>query len=285
MSKEYACDYVLVRYVPNPLRDEARNIGVILRSIDGRYAGGRFLPSIKKLSDLQTDDEDLAILEDYVHDLQSQLAPFQSGKGNLFLRSPFFDADYLDEMWKKLNGKFQFSRPRAAISASPDVELGKLFELFVVPEKGSLALAAAEKDSLMQGVLAEFEGRSLRPRIGRQYPVEVKKQKLVFSFGYKPFRQEKREVVVELVDLRAESFLQRVRAFAPTSVKIEIAKSHRSALEAFCVVRRPSRKSDVANGLELELETLRRHADGVFDFDISGQREKLLQKIEKDLRV
>jgi hypothetical protein len=141
------------------------------------------------------------------------------------------------------------------------------------------------RESLASKILAEFERRKLRPRIATRYPVRVKNQQLVFSFGYRRVEGPKHEVVVEAVDLTAETFYQRVRALAPASVKFEMAKSHRKTLEALCLLQLPGSTPTVTNGeFGLEMETLRRHADGVFNFDDATQRGRFMKKVEADLR-
>jgi len=40
------CDFLLMRYVPDPFKNEFVNIGVVLLARDQDFAGVRFLPAI-----------------------------------------------------------------------------------------------------------------------------------------------------------------------------------------------------------------------------------------------
>src|SRR6516225_8767333 len=101
VMKELACDYVLVRYVANPLRDEARNLGVILRSTEGQYIGGRFLPDLSKRLANEADETNIAIVTDYIADLNKNFHLYDSKPESLFTSDPVFDRDYLERLWQK----------------------------------------------------------------------------------------------------------------------------------------------------------------------------------------
>ena len=45
MSTPRHCFYTIVRYVPDPIRDEAKNIGVIVVAPEERFARARFMLS------------------------------------------------------------------------------------------------------------------------------------------------------------------------------------------------------------------------------------------------
>lgn len=281
---QVACDYIVARYVAHPLRDEAKNIGVILRAPRARYLGVLFEPDLKKRLGGEIDDTDLEILREYVAEFETALHLFHAKTPSLWSDADFFSERFLEELYQKFQGKLQFTRPRGAVAADPDEELARVFDVFVRPEK-TRETRYLEKESLVSRVAEEFERRQLRERIGTKYAVKVQSQQLIFSYGYRRFRGAQHEVVVEAVDLTGETFAQRVRALAPTSVKFEIAKSHRRSLETLCLIQLPALDSKSNGEFGLELETLRRHADGIFNFDNDRQRERFLRKVEGDLRI
>ncbi|HEV8232719.1 MAG TPA: DUF3037 domain-containing protein [Thermoanaerobaculia bacterium] len=282
---EIPCDYVLARFVANPLRDEARNIGVILRAPTIGYAAARFLEPFAGELQRRTDEVDLAIVSEYVDALKLQLGPLGKETKVLFdeAEADVFSDAYFHGLAADFAGNLQFTQPRGAVTADLDKELLKLFDFFVRPAKLVAAAARIEaEEKLLRTVRRELETRRLMPFVGTKYPIKVRHQQLEFKLGYRPIVEKRpRDVVVETVDLSADNFSARLRSLSPATVKFDIAKRHRTSLEAVCLYR--SGGLVKSEELGLEVETLKRHTDSVFDFGDASQREKFLKRVQRDL--
>lgn len=281
---EHACDYLIARFVPNPLRDEARNIGVVLRSRESGYVAAEFLSDLGKHLATEIDHDDVQILNGYVREIQKQLTPFRTNAGAIFRGEGPLAEDYFDRLWTSFNGRLQFTKPRVAVAADPEEELRKLFGILVEEETRFSQTGAAKRGKLLPNIVRELVHRRLKPRVGLQYPLTVNGRELKFSLGYKKVKGPRREVIIETVELTGPSFAQRLRALAPATVKFEIAKSHVKSVDAFCVVQMPAHEKGSMDSLSLETEAIKRHADRVFNFTVPQERDHFFRQVESDLR-
>lgn len=277
-----SCDYVVARYVSNPLRDEAKNLGVILHAPNAAYLGIQFTGHNKAQLSSLVEEDDLPIIQEYIREFETTFKQYQSTRHTLFPQEQVFSKEFLPNLTRRYQGIFQFTLPRGAVTEDPEQELATLFDLFIKPEKRVHIKALEGRKNLDALVAEEFERINLRSEISHEYPIEIVNQKLVFSFGYKTPRAKKRDVVMEVVDLTGDTFNQRFRAFAPTSVKFEIAKAHRSSLTAFCLVKLPDLSTKTRKEFGLEMETLKRHTDAIYNFEDQKQRETFLDRIATD---
>jgi hypothetical protein len=120
--------YSVVRYVPDPLRNEPRNIGVIVLCPQGSYSKGRF--SLSRSGLRPTSSKYLF--------LQTILADLQLGEGNqpaLFDLRPDFTLERLDDLHRESTNTIQFTEP-IPVPARPESLLNEVYADFVASRGG-----------------------------------------------------------------------------------------------------------------------------------------------------
>jgi hypothetical protein len=117
MSK-VVCNYTVVRYVPDPVRDEAKNLGVILVAEQIKWAAGRFqIPAY-----LRTNPTQSAFLDSLVERVQGNLA--QKGE-------PDINRNELEALHRESSGVIQYRKPASALAEDPQVLLNELYRRLV----------------------------------------------------------------------------------------------------------------------------------------------------------
>lgn len=125
--------YSVVRYVPNVIRDEAVNVGVLVRSVADAQFEWRFLPRSSVVRKLwPTADQNL------VHHLDRQLKAAANAQGSFFgeveLVKRFGDpgaAGFVERASSEFNGNLQFTELRGLLSESLDDALHWTYRTYV----------------------------------------------------------------------------------------------------------------------------------------------------------
>lgn len=159
--------YSVVRYVPDPLREEYINIGVVLTTDDGSFSDCRFLQNWKRPRDFA--HRDVTFLKDVAADFgvrvnrQPQL--LDSGATNSL------SLHRLAEEWQNV---VRLSTPRTSVASDPARLLDELYVQYVAPVQGrtnrgrdkrhavrlardELRQALAERDALEQVSISQNE--------------------------------------------------------------------------------------------------------------------------------
>lgn len=137
MNKK-ACYYTVVKYLPDPVRNEPRNIGLILQSRELDYVNCKYVSNLQAKLGSTATKLDIKVIRAYIEEFLENFNPFAKfpstksflpGRPNEFLRE-----DYLGNLAKQGLGKIQFSEPRGCLSDNPEKELEYLFKTFVADE-------------------------------------------------------------------------------------------------------------------------------------------------------
>jgi hypothetical protein len=119
--------YAVVRYVPDPVRDERINIGVVVASGTGEFIGARFAHDLQRAKSFGA--EDVGFLKDFAKTLddltiQPRLRLKLGG-------APEWDVQTLRTFHERWGNSIQFSEPRAAQEPEPDKLLEAVFARYV----------------------------------------------------------------------------------------------------------------------------------------------------------
>jgi hypothetical protein len=120
-----ACEYVLIRVAPDPIRGEHVNIGVALfGAAAGGFAGVRISPDLRRARQLSPlfEPGDLAGLEAELAARLRTAAPHWLSRRYL-----------LDLARESFSHGLQFSPPRAVLTADPAAELDRLYRAYAAP--------------------------------------------------------------------------------------------------------------------------------------------------------
>jgi hypothetical protein len=120
-----ACEYVLIRVAPDPIRSEHVNIGVALfGAAPGSFAGVRISPDLRRARQLSPlfEPADLAGLEAELAARLRTVAP------------AWLSRDYLLQLAHEgFSHGLQFTAPRAVLTADPAAELDRLYQAYAAP--------------------------------------------------------------------------------------------------------------------------------------------------------
>jgi DUF3037 family protein len=146
--------YSLVRFVPNPIRDEPINIGIILHSAAERYfafhldlrrAASKFARADKDT--MKRYEEQLERIENEETDWDH--ATFENVRVN--------EASFLDKLADYFGNKIRFSTPRGCIAENPDATFDVLVSQFV--SSGGMVQRRVTKRTIIKQVKEAFVGR------------------------------------------------------------------------------------------------------------------------------
>lgn len=261
MSKP--CDFVLMRYVPDPFKDEFVNIGVLLLGREDDYAGIRFTRdwSLVRCLDPQAD---IDILEALERDLHEQM------------RNPESLKQTMHRLRETLSTGLQLSSSHALLSDSPEQDLQRLARTYLerpVPKRES-RLGARRRivASMREAFEAVGVWESLTKNIRASkytHPGDL----LRIDCGYKP------NGVIRLfhgVSLRSDPGSAKVLAFSYPALAEGIARVDKAKAELTAVVDEPLDGKD--DTVQFAIESLRQssiHVAPVVEMAAIAERARI----------
>ncbi len=268
VSKPKECSFFLVRYVPDPVRDEGLNVGLFLHSPQEKYLGCLFTDDLRRVKRMhpQADLELLRELQKHFeqeidersHDLQGYIRFMQESYSNLI----------------------QVTTPRPCLLNDPQTEIQDLFARYVGPHKGGPP-AEDTRLRIKQQLTAAFVRARVWDRLERRVPVEQWTQKgdrFTFDYGYKPLQAEGRSnghiKFVHALSLKHDIDLAKVLVYTMDYVR------RKEPADLTAVVAGPPKAEDEAARLcqrildegRVELQPL----SGLDDYAQSVRRELLM---------
>lgn len=154
-----ACFYSVVRYVPDQVRNEPRNIGIIVQCRGLGYINCKFMTNLRaKLGGTAT-QTDIKIIKAYIEEFsdnfkQSALLP---STGVLVQDAiEILQENYLSNLTKQGLGKIHFTEPRGCLTDNPVKELEYFFNTFVGEETFELK-ELAKHSQLKTEIKNEFK--------------------------------------------------------------------------------------------------------------------------------
>lgn len=132
------CFFSVVRYVPDPIRDEARNIGVLVVAPEAWFAGARF--NLSKLH-LPAGSDRLRYLKDVVSSYQRRLPAHTVDDRTLVQR------EFLDNLHQEATNVIQFSAPNVALG-DPKQVLDDVYRERVAEAAGGSAGSFGRSDAM-----------------------------------------------------------------------------------------------------------------------------------------
>lgn len=227
------CDFVLMRYVPDPFKDEFVNIGVLLLGREDDYAGVRFTRDWGRVRCLDP-QADIDILEALEGDLREQMRNPESRKQTMY------------RLQETLSTGLQLSSFHALLSDSPEQDLQRLARTYLersVPKRES-RLGARQRIVTRMHEAFEEAGvwESLTKNI-RASKYTHPGDSLRIDCGYKP------NGVIRLfhgVSLRSDPDSAKVLAFSYPALAEGIARVEKAKTELTAVVDEPLEREDDA---------------------------------------
>ncbi len=146
MTPMRQCEFYLLRYVPDAVKDEFVNVGVVLVDAGAGWAEVRLTHDWRRVQCLDA-DADLDVLEGMETELREQLR-----------ESPDARAEVLRRLQEALSGVLRMTEAKAVLTESPAEELGRLADLYLERKRSRLAgREASGRAQILSVMRGEFE--------------------------------------------------------------------------------------------------------------------------------
>ena len=229
MTDKHKLEYFLLRYVPNAVREEFVNIGLVMTESGGDgggFAGMHFTKDWRHARCLDP-NVDVDVLEALGREMEQKLENAQQR------------ALLLHEMMDSYSGAVQLSSMRYCVAEEPARELKELASRLVeIPAAWSMEQARAAKTSgrkwIHAGMTSVFQSAGVWDFLEKDVPAAPytnDTDKFTFDFGYGFGNEVKLFHAVSLVDVGQETrmFPLRVAKIGP---KMEVLRKMRPAFTA-----------------------------------------------------
>ncbi|SRR6266536_1515108 len=175
--------YVIVRYVPNVVRDEAVNIGVIIRRVDGPQFDFKFIPrsaTVRKIS--PEADQQL------VKNFERQLTLSKNEGTRIGLIGLPTEPDFFQKALREFNGNLQLTEPRGLVASDLSAALRETYDRYVA-EKGisrPINYQSIAPYTIRERLWSAFDRQNLlRPGVvKKEITVKGKYSHWTFDLGY-----------------------------------------------------------------------------------------------------
>jgi hypothetical protein len=283
-----ACVYSVVRYVPDPVKNEPTNLGVILQCLDVGYVNCRFTSNLHRKLGVLATDADTKILQAYVDEFYEAFKPFSCYPSTVSMfktGSEFLESDYLDRLAERGQGKIQFTVPQGSLVDNPEKELDYLFTTYVGGEAPALEKQAI-RSRLKTEVKREFQRRKiLAPRSEKEKRGFVEDSKIaggktsidhLIDFSY----TNGRVYLVEAVDMRNKAEQSWISKTYEAAFKFDDLKQGENGkiIEPYSIVAIPN------NGYPSDSVKILETYSTVFRFTKDDERKQFFWEMEKIIK-
>jgi hypothetical protein len=144
MKERRQCEFFLLRYVPDAVKDEFVNVGVVLFESSGGWADVRFTKDWKRVRCLDP-DADVEMLEGLEREIKDRL--LEGGSSQEWL---------LKRMEDTFSNAIRLTPTKAVLADSPQEEIGRLAEMYLERAKKE-SRAVGGRIQIFQTMRGEFE--------------------------------------------------------------------------------------------------------------------------------
>ena len=231
------CSFFLVHYVPDVVRGEYLNIGVLLYSPKENYLGCLFTDDLRRVKRFHP-RADLDLMRELQQDFEQQI---DEHSDNL--------ESYLQWMEQAYSNMLQIAPARTCLLRNPEAEIQELFERYVGPRvEGPLPMDTRLR--VKQRMRMALVRANVWERLEKRVPVERWTQPgdpFTFDFGYRPIELAGKPnghiKLIHALSLKRDAELAKVLVYT-----MEHVRRHEPA-ELTAVVEGPAAGDDEAANL------------------------------------
>jgi len=144
MKERRQCEFFLLRYAPDAVKDEFVNVGVVLYESGGGWADVRFTKDWKRVRCLDS-EADVEMLEGLEREIKERL--LEGGSSREWL---------LKRMEDTFSNTIRLTEAKAVLADSPQEEIGRLAEMYLERTKKG-ARTVSGRMQIFQTMRGEFE--------------------------------------------------------------------------------------------------------------------------------
>jgi hypothetical protein len=255
------CEFSLIRYVPDVVKGEFTNIGVLLRAAadGGSEAAARSHVIVRFTRDwsrvrCMDPDADLALLES----LEAEIAARVSDPASL-------TKPILQVLEDSFSNSIQVSEPRATLAESIAAELDLLMQLYVEPIKVKRQSRRTGRAAIAARMRTEFERAGVWPLMRKRIAASTYTQPgdpMKLDCGYRPNGVIR---IFHAVSLEADTEAAKVLAWSAPRLREGIRRVESADLDLAAVVEplRTVARQDDADAADPAAEDAERYHFGV----------------------
>jgi hypothetical protein len=241
MADTHKCDFFLIRYMPDLVKGEFVNVGVVLVDSDSGFADVRITVDWKRVRclDPEVDLEFLGALE---YELRSALrSTAELDRVFLFQKLPDWASNAL-----------QLTPMQGVLTDSPQAEMGKLAEMYCESPRRGSRRDLSGRQVIFGSMRGAFEQAGVWELMRKRIPVAQYTHKgdpLKLDCGYRP------NGVIHLfhaVSLATDVDSAKVLAFSYPQIREGIARLENARTELTAIVEDNLDRSDEAIGFALD---------------------------------
>jgi hypothetical protein len=150
--------YTVVKVVPDPVRNEPLNVGVIVQDVVSNKTRARFTPDVDRLrtyADETLDTDALSLILDRLEETLKKGDPRKS---------------FMEDISRTFNQTLQFTEPAASLGVDLDTELDTLYDRFVsLDKRGRRAHRVVGRNTVVARVRRTFEQFKVPVVLRRMY--------------------------------------------------------------------------------------------------------------------
>ena len=227
MPERIPCEFFLVRYVPDAVKGEFVNIGVVLREVradGGAEARVRFTRDWARVRCVDP-DADIALLEALEGEIEARL--------KLGLVDPKPVLAYLQDT---LSNSIQIAEPRACLAETLPAELDLLMTMYVEPRREKRARARTGRAAIAGQMRTQFERAGVWALMRKRIAASLYTRPgdpLRLDCGYRPNGVIK---IFHGVSLDGDVEAAKVLAFSAPRLREGVARVEKATMELTAVV-------------------------------------------------
>lgn len=218
------CEFFLVRYVPDPIRGEYVNVGVLLRDAGGGSAEVRFTRDWSRVR-CADPDADIDMLEALEQEIARRLMEHRE------------DTPYvLKTLEDTLSNGLQITEAKACLAESIPAELDRLVQMYVEPRKREPASRISGRQRVARAMRRQFERAGVWNLMSKRIaaaPYTQPGDSLRLDCGYRPNGVIK---MFHAVSLDGDIDLAKVLAFSMPSLSAGVKRIEKASLELTAIV-------------------------------------------------
>src|SRR5580698_382434 len=222
MLSRRECEFFLLRYVPDPVRNEFVHVGVILREVSGPVAAVRFTSDWRRVRCLDPDAD-----TEYLEGLESELR-------RRFAEEP--EGNLMHVLEDSFSNSVQVTRAKAYLVESIETGVDELMRMYVEPQKRERVSKLSGRAAIQARMRTEFERAGvwdlLRKRIAASEYTRLG-DPLRIDLGYRPNGVIR---MFQAVSLEPGVEMAKVLAFSEPSLRAGVERVEKASLELTAVV-------------------------------------------------
>lgn len=268
------CEFQLLRYVPDAVRNEYVHIGVVLREQGG--AGGlelRFTRDWRRVRCLDP-DADTALLESMESELRQRLAADADGRLRRILE-------------ESLSLNVQITAPKAYLAESLSAGVDELMRLYVDPPARERTQRLSGRAAIHQTMRTEFERAGVWDLLRKRIPASQYTRPgdpLRIDAGYRPNGVIR---MFHAVSLEPGVEMAKVLAFSAASLRAGVERIEKAKMELTAIIE-PAAKLIAEDDAERRalyrfgVETMEEHEIRVLT---TADMERVAETARRELKV